>query len=483
MRTLSDILYKCKLIQVVGATTVKCNSIVFDSRQTTPGCLFVAVKGFTTDGHQYIEQAINAGAVAVVCQEIPDLKDLNVTFVKVENSAAALGQMAANFYGNPSEKLKVIGITGTNGKTTIATLLHQLFENSGFKSGLLSTIRIKVGNQELNTTHTTPDAVTIQRIFSEMVEKSCEYCFMEVSSHAIDQSRITGIHFSGAVFTNITHDHLDYHKTFRNYLNAKKSFFDQLDKDCFALTNVDDRNGRVMLQNSTARKFTYGLKNMADYRGKVIENLITGLVMQIDNREVWCKLVGDFNAYNILAVFAVTRLLGMESQQALTAISQLAAVEGRFEYFISDEKITAIVDYAHTPDALENVLSTIKNLRTGNETLITVVGCGGNRDAEKRPLMAEIAASFSDKVVLTSDNPRFEEPAAIIKDMKKGLDPVSVRKSLVVENREEAIKVAVSLAQKGDIILVAGKGHEKYQEIKGKRHPFDDLEVLKQQFI
>ncbi|MFW5757437.1 MAG: UDP-N-acetylmuramoyl-L-alanyl-D-glutamate--2,6-diaminopimelate ligase [Bacteroidota bacterium] len=479
MKLLSDILYKCELIQIIGSTQIVVNQVAFDSRKVQKGALFVAMPGTVSDGHAYIDSAIEKGASAVVCEIIPDNLFKNITYIQVQDSSKALGIIAANFYANPSENLIVVGITGTNGKTTIASLLHQVFQNLGYECGLLSTNVVKIGNQKFSATHTTPDAVTIQQWFHKMVSHQCTHCFMEVSSHAVVQNRITGIKFKGAIFTNITHEHLDYHKTFQNYINAKKKFFDQLDKGSFAITNKDDPNGLVMLQNTLARKYTFGIKTMGDYNGKVIENQLSGLFMDVDGREVWCKLVGDFNAYNIMAIYAACRQLGLESDQALTAISNLEPVQGRFQYFISKNKVTGIVDYAHTPDALENVLKTIQKLRTGNESVITVVGCGGNRDTFKRPLMASISAALSDKVILTSDNPRFEEPAVIIDDMKKGLDLLSEKKTLVVENRAEAIKVACSLSSAGDIILVAGKGHEKYQEIKGVKMPFDDWSVLK----
>ncbi|MFP4287995.1 MAG: UDP-N-acetylmuramoyl-L-alanyl-D-glutamate--2,6-diaminopimelate ligase [Bacteroidales bacterium] len=480
MKLLSDILYKCELIQVSGSTQIAVDQVAFDSRKVQKGALFVAVAGTVSDGHNFIDNAIDGGAVAVVCEIMPAHLFDGVTYIQVQDSSKALGLIAANFYGNPSEKLIVVGVTGTNGKTTIASLLHQVFQSMGFHSGLLSTNVVKIGNRKFSATHTTPDAVAIQQWFNKMVVNRCTHCFMEVSSHAVVQNRIKGIKFKGALFSNITHEHLDYHKTFRNYINAKKKLFDQLDKGSFAITNKDDPNGLVMLQNTVAGKYTFGIKTMGDYNGKVIENQLSGLFMDVDGREVWCKLVGDFNAYNIMAIYAACRQLGLESDQALTAISKLEPVEGRFQYFISKNKVTGIVDYAHTPDALENVLKTIQKLRTGNESVITVVGCGGNRDTSKRPLMASISASMSDKVILTSDNPRFEEPSDIIEDMKKGLDMLSEKKTLVVESRSEAIKVACSLSSVGDIILVAGKGHEKYQEIKGVRTPFDDWAVLKE---
>lgn len=480
MKILSDILYKVRLIQLAGNADLKISMLAFDSRKVEPGALFVATKGTASDGHAFIQAAIGNGAVAVVCEQMPkDLLD-HITYVKVDNSQEALGVLAANYYEHPSQKLQLIGITGTNGKTTIATLLHKLFQKSGRKSGLISTVCNIIGDEVSPATHTTPDALELNRLFTEMLQQGCSYCFMEVSSHAIHQRRIAGVNFRGGVFTNITHDHLDYHKTFQEYLKAKKTFFDELPAQAFALTNIDDKNGWVMLQNTAARKYSYGLRNMADYSARLVENLITGLVLQVEGKDVWCRLVGDFNAYNLMAIYGVARLLGMEPDLALTGISELESVEGRFDYFIGRDQITGIVDYAHTPDALENVLSTIQSLRRGYEQVITVVGCGGNRDAAKRPLMAAIAARYSSKVVLTSDNPRYEDPEEIIRQMQAGLDPQASKKALVVSNRGEAIKVAAALASKGDIVLVAGKGHEKYQEIQGIRHPFDDKLVLRE---
>ncbi len=478
MKRLSDILYKCELIEIIGSTDIEVRAVTMDSRKVQPGTVFIALKGLNADGHDFIPKAVAAGAVAVVCENLPVETFPEVTFVKVANASVAMGRMAANFYDNPSDKLKIVGITGTNGKTTIATLLYQLFNSLGYKSGLVSTITNKIGDVQEDALYTTPDVITLNALFARMVQEGCTHCFMEVSSHAIHQNRIAAVKFEGGIFTNITHDHLDYHKTFREYIHAKKNFFDGLEKTAFAITNADDKNGQVMLQNCNARKYSYGLKNMADYHGKVMENTITGLVMHMEGRDVWCKLVGEFNASNLMAIYACCRLLGIESDTALTALSNMDPVEGRFDYFISPEGVMGIIDYAHTPDALENVLATISDMRKGTEKVITVVGCGGNRDAAKRPLMAGIASSHSDKVILTSDNPRFEEPESIIDDMKKGLDPIGMKKTMVVTNRGEAIKVAASLAAQGDIILVAGKGHEKYQEIQGVRYPFDDKLTL-----
>jgi UDP-N-acetylmuramoyl-L-alanyl-D-glutamate--2,6-diaminopimelate ligase len=480
LKLLSDILYKTDLLQISGSTERQINALAFDSREVKPGTLFVAVKGLTHDGHDFIEKATESGASAIVCEQMPGSLNENVCYVQVADSNKALGVIASNFYNNPSSSVSLIGITGTNGKTTIATLLYKLFQNAGEKCGLISTVINKIGEDSLPAKYTTPDAIELNKLLAEMVLAGCRYCFMEVSSHAIHQERIAGVRFAGGIFTNITHDHLDYHKTFKDYLAAKKTFFDRLDRNSFAITNNDDKNGWVMLQNSQARKYSYAIKNMADYKARILEDQISGLVLQIDGKDVWCKLVGDFNASNLLAIYACARQLGMESDEALTAISSLESVEGRFDQFTGRDNITGIVDYAHTPDALENVLKTINKLRKSNGNIITVVGCGGNRDAAKRPLMAAIASSLSDKLILTSDNPRFESPGAIIDDMRKGLDPIAEKKTLVVESRLEAIKVASSIARAEDIILIAGKGHEKYQEIEGVRYPFDDKSILKE---
>ncbi len=480
LKLLSDILYKCDLQEIEGSTDIFVGQITMDSRQVEAGSMFIAIPGLNVDGHQFIPKALESGAVAVLCRELPEKRSPGVTFIRVADTAVAMGIVAANFYGNPSEKMNIVGVTGTNGKTTIATLLHGLFQSLGEKSGLISTISNKIGEQLSLSAYTTPDAIALNELFAKMVTEGCTHCFMEVSSHALHQKRVEGVNFKGAVFTNITHDHLDYHKTFSEYLKVKKKFFDALGKDAFALVNNDDKNGRVMLQNTLATQYSYALKSSADYKGKVLENLLSGLVMQIDNKDVWCKLTGEFNASNIMAVYSSARLLGAESDPVLQAISTLEPVEGRFDYFISSHHVTGIVDYAHTPDALENVLTTIKRLRKGTEQLITVVGCGGNRDAEKRPEMASIAASFSEKVVFTSDNPRNEDPQSIIDDMKAGLDPVKKKKVLEIINRKEAIKTAAALASEGDIVLVAGKGHEKYQEIEGVKIPFDDKLILKE---
>ena len=478
MAELRDILYKVSLVSASGDMTMDIKSVCFDSRKVEKGSLFVAVKGTQVDGHEYIANAIKSGAIAVICQNLPEEINPDVTYVAVKDSAAALGIVASNFYGNPSGKLKLVGVTGTNGKTTIATLLFSLFRKLGYSVGLLSTVENKIDNEIIPASHTTPDALQLNALLATMVAKGCEYAFMEVSSHALDQSRVAGVTFAGGVFSNISHDHLDYHKTFDAYISAKKRLFDSLPSDAFALVNVDDKRGAIMLQNTKASKNTYALKSVAVFKAKMISNTIQGIELEIDGRNVWFKLIGDFNAYNLMAVYGAAVLLGEENETVLTALSSLDGAEGRFEVVESESNITAIVDYAHTPDALQNVLETIAEFRTGNEQVITVVGCGGNRDTAKRPLMAAIACKFSNKVVFTSDNPRDEDPETIIKDMKEGISPADYKKTVVLVDREEAIKTACLLAGPNDIILVAGKGHEKYQEIKGVKHPFDDKEVL-----
>src|ERR1035437_3433652 len=478
LKTLSDILYKVRLIEVSGSTAIQVNDICFDSRKVEPGSLFVAIHGGHFDGHDYIMQAFHDGAVAIICEEFPEQQSDEITYVKVADSSLALGQIAANFYDHPAEKMKLIGRTGTNGKSTIATLLFNLFRSLGHKAGLISTVCNKIGDTEFPSTHTTPDSLNLNQLFSMMVEEGCKYCFMEVSSHAVVQERIAGIQFAGGVFTNLTHDHLDFHKTFSEYLKAKKRFFDELSPVAFALTNLDDKNGPVMVQNTKASRKFYSLKTLTDFRAKIVENRVDGLQLNIDGNDVWFRLVGNFNAYNLLAIYGTAVLLGEDPSVVLTAMSNLNAVEGRFDYMKSDTGIVGIVDYAHTPDALLNVLNTIENLRTGNEQIITVVGYGGDRDRSKRPIMARIAAEKSDRVILTSDNPRSEDPEAIIAEMQQGIDPVLARKTISIVNRREAIKTACAFALPGDIILIAGKGHEKYQEIKGLRHHFDDNETM-----
>ncbi|MDP1744228.1 MAG: UDP-N-acetylmuramoyl-L-alanyl-D-glutamate--2,6-diaminopimelate ligase, partial [Bacteroidota bacterium] len=479
---LKDILYKVGLIEIIGSTNVAITAIRFDSRKIEMDSLFVAVKGTLSDGHKYIDDTIAKGAVAVLCEELPNILNDKITYIKVNDASVALGIVAGNFYDNPSENLVLVGVTGTNGKTTTVTLLFSLFKKMGYNVGLLSTVKNQINNEIIPATHTTPDAIQLNALLRQMLDKGCTHCFMEVSSHAVMQNRISGIHFSGGVFTNITHDHLDYHKTFQEYIKAKKRFFDMLGPDAFALTNKDDANGELMLQNTKATKKTYSLHAMADFRCKVVENQFSGLLLNIDNNEVWSKLIGNFNAYNLLAVYATAVLLKEDRTNVLTTLSTLSSVEGRFQYIRSDNGIVGIVDYAHTPDALMNVLKTIKDIRTGNEQVITVVGCGGDRDAAKRPIMAKIACDLSNKVILTSDNPRSEEPEAIIKQMEKGVDAVNHKKTISITDRSEAIKMACSIAKAGDIILVAGKGHEKYQEVKGVKHPFDDMQVLKENF-
>lgn len=480
MKLLSDILYKVPLEEVINSTHMAIASVASDSRKVKKGSLFVATKGTNIDGHTFIQRAIESGAVAIVCEELPDIQENGITYVKVSNAGYSLGIMACNFYDNPSEKLKLIGVTGTNGKTTTVTLLFNLFKSLGYSVGLLSTVENKINNTSIVATHTTPDAISLNELLHTMVEHNCEYVFMEVSSHAVVQHRIAGLNFTGAVFTNITHDHLDYHKTFDEYIKAKKTFFDMLPSSAFALVNKDDRNGVIMIQNTKAKRHTYALKNIADYKCKIIENHLAGLFLNIDNLELWVKLIGTFNAYNVLAVYATAVLLKLDKTNILTALSNLNSVEGRFQYVKSPSGIIGIVDYAHTPDALKNVLETIKDIRTGNEQVITLVGCGGDRDSAKRPVMAAIACEYSNKVILTSDNPRSEDPEEILNQMQKGVNPVDVKKTLRITDRKEAIRTACTLVNAGDIILIAGKGHEKYQEIKGIKHAFDDVEILKE---
>lgn len=465
---------------MVGNTATPVSSVVFDSRKITDGSLFIAVKGTLTDGHEYIGQVTHAGAKAVVCDHIPGEIHPGVCYVEVPDSSEALGIIASNFYDNPSGSLTLVGITGTNGKTTIATLLYKLFLKLGYKAGLLSTVRNMVNLQEIPSTHTTPDAVELNRLLSAMVEDGCDYCFMEVSSHSIVQNRIAGLTFKGAVFTNLTHDHLDFHKTFDAYLAAKKRLFDTLPTGAFAIVNTDDRNGKVMVQNSKASIKTLALKSQADFHCRIIENHFEGLLLKINGQEVWCRLVGTFNAYNLLSIYATAIMLGIREEDCLTAMSQLEAVDGRFEYFISPDGIVGIVDYAHTPDALLNVIGTINNIREGQGKLITVAGAGGDRDRSKRPEMASIASENSNLTILTSDNPRSENPEDILKEMSAGVAIDRKKYCLVITDRKEAIRTACTMAQKGDIVLIAGKGHETYQEIKGVKHHFDDREILKE---
>ncbi|VAV83327.1 UDP-N-acetylmuramoylalanyl-D-glutamate--2,6-diaminopimelate ligase [hydrothermal vent metagenome] len=478
MIELKNILYKVTLNAVVGSTSVDINSIHFDSRKIESNDVFVAILGTSFDGHDYINIAISQGAVAIICEKIPDVLEDDVTYIAVDSSSKALAIMASNYYDNPSENLKLIGVTGTNGKTTIASLLYQLFKKAGFKVGLLSTVEIFVDEIEYQATHTTPDSLTINRYLKEMNAEGVEFCFMEVSSHGIHQNRTEGLHFEGGIFTNLSHDHLDYHNTFAEYRDVKKSFFDKLPKSAFSLVNIDDKNGLVMLQNTASKKYTYALKSYADYRAQILENQLNGLFLKINNQEVWTKLIGNFNAYNILAIYGTADLLGLETVETLRLISELESVSGRFQYLISDDNITAIVDYAHTPDALKNVLETINSIRTKNEELITVVGCGGDRDKTKRPKMAHIASALSTKVIFTSDNPRSEIPEVIIEDMEAGVQPQNFKKTMSIVDRKQAIKTACQLANTNDIILIAGKGHETYQEIKGVKKDFNDYKIV-----
>ncbi len=480
---LKDIVYGVSLEQVIGSTDVEVSAIQIDSRKIGAGDCFIAIKGTATDGHNFIANCVEQGVCSVICQEIPAELNENVTYIKVLNSSKALGIVAGNFYDNPSSKMKVVGVTGTNGKTSSVTLLFRLFRSLEKNVGLLSTVQNQINDETIPSTHTTPDAINLQKLMKQMVDAGCEYCFMEVSSHAIDQSRIEGMKFTGGVFTNITHDHLDYHKTFEHYLKTKRRFFDELSATSFALTNSDDRNGNVMLQNTKAKRYSYSLKSPSDFKTKIIDNDVMGLQLEMDGVEMHTRLIGEFNAYNLTAVYGTAQLLGINKQECLTILSALSPPEGRFDQIVSaKEKIVGIVDYAHTPDALKNVLQTINAVRNGNENVITVVGCGGDRDAAKRPIMAEIACKFSNKVILTSDNPRSEEPDEILKEMNTGVPISDKKKVLTITDRREAIKSAVMFAQKSDIILLAGKGHEKYQEVKGVKTHFDDKEELIKMF-
>lgn len=483
MILLKDILYKVTLERVVGSTSIAIHNMEFDSRKVSLNDVFVAIKGSVSDGHEYIKKAANQGALAIICEVLPDDMVNGITYVQVFDTHKAMAIMASNYYGNPSAELKLVGVTGTNGKTTVSSLLHQLIKKAGYVAGLISTVKIVVGEDEYKTSLTTPDSVTINKYLRMMVDAGAEYCFMEVSSHGIHQKRTEGLHFSGGVFTNLSHDHLDYHKTFAEYRDVKKTFFDQLPSSAFALVNADDKNGSVMLQNSKASKYTYALKSYANYKVQVLESGFDGQLLKINNQDVWVKLIGGFNAYNLLAIYGVAHLLGLEDIEILQIMSTLDSVDGRFQYMISEKNVAAIVDYAHTPDALKNVLETINSIRTGNETVITVVGCGGDRDANKRPLMAQIAASLSGKVILTSDNPRTEDPEKIIEQMEAGVPAEHYKKTLSITNRKEAIKAACQMAEENDIILIAGKGHETYQEINGVRYDFDDFKIVKELLI
>jgi UDP-N-acetylmuramoyl-L-alanyl-D-glutamate--2,6-diaminopimelate ligase len=479
MAVLQDILYKVHIRSVQGNLGVQVTDLQIDSRKVAAGSCFIAIKGTAQDGHNYIETAVIKGATSIVAEQLPAVVAEGVTYILVENSAVAAGYMSDNFYGSPSSKMKVVGVTGTNGKTTIATLLFKLFSGLGYKCGLFSTVQNQIADMVLSATHTTPDAISINALMRQMLDEGCSHVFMECSSHAIQQHRITGLHFAGGIFSNITHDHLDYHKTFDEYIRVKKSFFDNLPSDAFAISNADDKRGLVMLQNTHAKKHLYSLRSLAEFKGKILENNLTGLLMNINEQEVHFRLIGEFNAYNLLAAYGAAICLGEEKQKVLQVLSNLSGAEGRFDYIVSPaERIIGIVDYAHTPDALLNVLSTLKKLRQGHEKIITVVGCGGDRDKTKRPVMAEVACEHSDKVVFTSDNPRSEAPEDILKDMEAGLQPSLRRKYVSIADRKEAIKTAISFAAKEDILLIAGKGHEKYQEIKGVKYPFDDKQVL-----
>ncbi|MGJ1363437.1 UDP-N-acetylmuramoyl-L-alanyl-D-glutamate--2,6-diaminopimelate ligase [Sphingobacterium spiritivorum] len=482
MIKLKDILHAIPVQEVVGQLDVEVTSLCFDSRQANEGSLFVAVRGVHTDGHLFVEKAIQQGCTLIMVEEMPEEKNEGITYMMVADTAYALGIAAGNFYGNPSRELKLVGVTGTNGKTTIATLLFNLFTALGYHVGLLSTVQNQIGDRIIPATHTTPDPVALNALLRDMVDEGCDYCFMEVSSHAVVQQRIAGLRFAGGIFSNITHDHLDFHKTFDNYIKAKKKFFDDLDRFAFALTNGDEKNGSVMLQNTFAHKKTYGLKGVADFKAKIIESHFDGMLLNIEGHEVWVKLVGEFNAYNILAVYGAAILLEQETVKVLTALSQITGAEGRFEAITSKNGVIGIVDYAHTPDAVANVLSTINNLRKKEQQIITVLGCGGDRDKTKRPEMAEVAAKMSDKVIITSDNPRTEDPVQIIKDMEPGIPADRKKNVFSITDRREAIRAACHLAQPGDIVLVAGKGHEKYQDINGVKHHFDDREELEKTF-
>lgn len=480
MIVLKDILYKVALNAVVGSTSTNVHAVNFDSRKIEKDHLFVAIRGLVSDGHDYIEAAINNGATSIVCESLPENLVDGVAYVEVDNSSKALAIIASNYYENPSGNLRLVGVTGTNGKTTVTSLLYQLFKKAGYKVGLLSTVKIMVDEAEYKATHTTPDSLTINKYLSEMNAEGVEFCFMEVSSHGIHQYRTEGLRFEGGIFTNLSHDHLDYHKTFAEYRDVKKKFFDELPSQSFALSNVDDKNGLVMLQNTNAKKYTYALKQYADYKTQILENQFGGLLLKVNDSEVWTRLIGNFNAYNVLAIYATAELLGLEKVEILRLISDLENVSGRFQYVISDEKITAIVDYAHTPDALKNVLETVNSIRTKNEELITVVGCGGDRDKTKRPKMGHIASALSTKVIFTSDNPRSEKPQDILNEIEAGVEPQNFKKTLTIEDRKQAIKTACQMAQSNDIILIAGKGHETYQEINGERFDFDDLKIVKE---
>lgn len=482
MKIVKELIQKIANAEIFGNENISVVHLTYDSRSVGEGSMFFAVKGTQVDGHNFIEEVISKGVAVILCEVLPTKIDESVTYIKVDNSTEAMAFIAAEFYDQPSQKLKIIAVTGTNGKTTVATLLFKLFRSFGHHVGLLSTVQNQIDEDIIPATHTTPDSIKINELLEEMVERECEYCFMEASSHAIDQNRVKGLNFEGIIFTNLTHDHLDYHKTFDNYIKAKKKLFDEVNEDAFALVNKDDRNGMVMMQNTKATRYTYSLKSMADFKGKIIESDFNGMLLNINDDEAWYRLVGNFNAYNLLAVYGAAFLCGKSKMDIITHLSNIESVKGRFDYCRSSNGVIGIIDYAHTPDALKNILTTINEIRTGNEQLITIVGCGGNRDATKRPVMADVASELSTRVIFTSDNPRNEDPELILDEMQKGVKPLNYKKTLRVSDRKEAIKNAVSIAQKGDIILLAGKGHEDYQDIKGVKHHFDDKEILTETF-
>ncbi len=482
MKLLKDIVYGVRIADVVGSTNIAIEHVAYDSRKVVACSIFIAIKGTQVDGHEFINSAIKNGAIAIICEDLPARQVEGVTYVMVPNAGHSLGVVAANFYDHPSESLKLIGVTGTNGKTTSVTLLYNLFRMLGYKVGLLSTVVNKIHNTEIEATHTTPNSLELNEMLALMVDKGCTHCFMEVSSHAVDQNRIAGLKFTGAVFTNITRDHLDYHGTFDAYIKAKKNFFDGLSSEAFALTNIDQLHGETMVQDCKAEVRRYAIQDVADYRARIIESQFDGLQLLIDGHDLYTKLIGGFNAYNALVAYSVAMELGEDKLDVLAMLSNLKPPEGRFQYLRSQNGVTAIVDYAHTPDALQNVLNTIKDIRTGNESVITVVGCGGDRDKGKRPQMAKIACKYSDRIIFTSDNPRSENPEKIIDDMMQGVDSVHLKKTISIPNRKEAIKMACSMANQGDILLVAGKGHEKCQEVDGEKLPFDDCEVISEMF-
>lgn len=482
MKLLNDILYRAGLVEIHGKNNTAINNLCIDSRKATKLTCFIAVRGTQSDGHLFIDQAIEKGAVAIICETLPQELKEGISYVKVSDTKKAVANIAANFYDHPSREIKLIGITGTNGKTTIATGLHSLFSRMDFKCGLISTVKVLIANESSPSTHTTPDAISLNKLLREMVDQKCSHCFMEVSSHALDQGRVDALEFRGAVFTNLTHDHLDYHPDFDHYLNTKKMLFDRLKPEAFALSNIDDKNGKVMLQNCNANKHYYSIRNVAEFKTRIVENSISGLQLSVDNTEVWAQFIGEFNAYNLTAVYGTSVLLGIDKMNALTTLSTLEPTDGRFQLIKSNNGVTAIVDYAHTPDALQNVLNTIKDIIRKDQKVITVVGCGGNRDKSKRPVMAKVAAGLSNKVIITSDNPRNEDPETIINDMKEGLDVDDLINTVFITDRKEAIKASAKMAKEEDVILIAGKGHEKYQEINGERHHFDDIEEIENAF-